>query len=341
LKGGNNISKWFKMFVFVLVVFVLIFGSIGLISIKISKKNYQKGREHQNSTNCIQPFKNAKQVDDLTLLKRNANKQITPWGVKATIKRGLNIKNGVKVAILDSGIKKNHPDLQNVVIKEFDAINSISSSKTEDVLGHGTAVAGIIAAQDNSIGVIGVNPDSILYSVKVLDEKGKGTLESVVKGINWCIEQHVNIINISFGFKADSDMLRKTVNKAINSGIIVVAAAGNNYIGNADFPARYKNVISVGSLDQNYNLLNFSLKGKVDVVAPGKDILSTNIHNSYSLYNGTSMSAAFVTGLFSLLIGSGYDMTSHAKVMTTIKKKSISIKKLQCKSKYDYRMLIY
>ncbi|NUK28825.1 S8 family peptidase [Parageobacillus sp. VR-IP] len=245
-----------------------------------------------------------KEVGNLKIKQREDGdlnyKQTITWGVKDTVinKINSNTKDIIKVAILDSGINKNHPDLKGQVVKEFNAINP--QEPVIDKLNHGTAVAGIIAAKDNSIGIKGVAPNVKIYSVKVLNDDGEGTIDNIIRGINWCIDQKVDIMNISFGFKSNNPKLKSIIDEARNSGIIIVASSGNNYIREVDYPARYENVISVGSINKEHQRVRFSPRGKIDFVAPGRGILSTNNKNGYSLFEGTSYSAAFITGLIAL-----------------------------------------
>ncbi|MDT2045895.1 S8 family peptidase [Priestia flexa] len=233
--------------------------------------------------------------------KHELSKQQETWGFKDTIINS-NIKNKkkVKVAILDSGINKEHPDLKREVKHEFNAVNS--NQTVEDKFNHGTSIAGIIAAKNNKIGIRGIVPSADIYSVKVLNDEGIGSVDNIVKGIEWSINQDVKIINLSFGMEKDSAELKRVIPKAISQGIIIVAASGNNYMKDVDYPAKYPNVISVGSIDKNHERLRFSPKGKIDVVGPGRDILSTNNHQGYSTFEGTSHSTAFVTGIIALYI---------------------------------------
>jgi subtilisin family serine protease len=241
-------------------------------------------------------------TDELQLLKEN-DKQIKPWGVQSLgikEKNNSNLEKKVKVAILDSGINKNHEDLKGKVVKEYNAIRP--NETVVDNYGHGTAVAGVLAANDNNIGILGVAPFVEIYSVKVLGDNGRGNIDSLVDGIKWCISNDVQIINISFGITMGNKELRSVINEAIESGIVVVASAGNTYGGNVEYPARYEDVISVTAVDSNYKVAKFSPKGKIDFAAPGVDVLTTTKDGSYSVHSGTSLAAAHVTGVISWII---------------------------------------
>lgn len=225
------------------------------------------------------------------------NKQVSPWGqdlmgVDNEIK-----KEKIKVAILDSGINDNHEDLDGKVVKKYNTLNN--SNKTRDDFNHGTAIAGIITANDNDKGVIGLDQNIEIYDVKVLDQEGHGSIEQLVKGIKWSITQNVDIINLSLGFQSDSTDLREVIKEAVSSGIIVIAAAGNTFNLGMDYPAQYDDVISVNAIDSELGLIDAAALGKTDFVAPGEEILSTNADGKYSLYSGTSFAAAYVTGALS------------------------------------------
>ncbi|MBB5355308.1 subtilisin family serine protease [Anoxybacillus mongoliensis] len=244
-----------------------------------------------------------RKLNDMQLLM-SSKRQIIPWGVNSVGTNKLLVKqepvSKVKVAILDSGINREHEDLKGKVVEEFNAINP--GQPLYDTYGHGTAIAGIIAASDNEIGIRGVSPNVEIYSVKVLDDKGRGKVRDLVRGIQWCIDNRVQVMNISFGMSSDNSELREAIETAINSGIIVVAAAGNNYGGKTDYPANYKDVISVTAVNSNYKMASFSARGKIDFSAPGVDILTTSNNGGYGMYSGTSLAAAYVTGIVAIIL---------------------------------------
>ncbi|MBB6447863.1 S8 family peptidase [Bacillus benzoevorans] len=238
------------------------------------------------------------------LQQKNLNlDQLTPWGVHkinaSVLWTELN-KEKIKIAILDSGIDKNHKDLKGVIQGEFNAINL--NEPIIDELGHGTAVAGVIAAQNNNIGLIGVSPDVYLYSVKVLDRDGNGSVEDFVKGIEWSINNDVNIINLSFGISKDNFLLEAAINKAISKGIIVVASSGNTYGGEVEYPAAYPKVISVTATEKDNDNASFTSKGKIDFSAPGVDIPILAPNDKYSINSGTSLATPYITGIVSLIL---------------------------------------
>lgn len=224
-------------------------------------------------------------------------------------------KQNVKIAIIDSGINKHHPDLD---IPLGNAVNFIQEGSTVyDEFNHGTAIAGIIAAKNNDVGIVGVANKAEIFDLKVLDDEGKGEIRNLIKAIEWCIENQIDIINISFGFQTSDDKLLNVIEKAHENNIIIVAAAGNTYGIGVDYPARYENVISVNSLNEDKNPLNSSAYGKIDVAAPGFEILSTDSNGKYSKFSGTSFSTAYVTGIIANLMSR--NLISKEDIKTELK----------------------
>lgn len=234
--------------------------------------------------------------------KASKQPQQISWGTKrigADKAWDTNTGKGVKVAVVDSGINK-HPDIKKNIKGEFNAIEP--GKPATDYYGHGTHVAGIIASRDNKVGVVGVSPDTSLYAVKVLDANGSGYLSDLTEGIEWCINNNIQIINLSLEVQNDSTILKESVKRALDAGIVVVSAAGNTCGGNAAFPAAYEGVISVGAIDENDKLSELSAVGKVDLCAPGVNILSTYLNDGYTTLSGTSIAAPHVTGVLALMM---------------------------------------
>lgn len=210
---------------------------------------------------------------------------------------------GIKVAVIDTGIAK-HPDLN---IKK--GISFVPYTKSfEDDHGHGTHVAGVIGAGKNPQGLKGVAPDVELYAIKVLDKEGQGYHSDVIKGIEWAVEQEIDIINLSVGGSEGSIFLEEALKKAYEDhNMLIVAAAGNNGHtlgkGNTvEYPAKYPSVIAVAATDRFDQRASFSAHGlEVELAAPGVRIQSTYLGNGYALLNGTSMAAPHVTAMLALL----------------------------------------
>lgn len=232
----------------------------------------------------------------------------------------------VKIAIVDTGIDKDHEDLAGKTAL-VDRINFTTSPTDDDLFGHGTHVAGIAAAMtNNGIGVAGVGYDTSLMSVKVLDDDGYGYYSWVANGIKWAADKGATVINMSLGGSGSSSTLQNAVNYAWNKGVVIVAAAGNSGNSSPTYPAYYPNVIAVAATDSNDVKASWSSFGKwVDVAAPGVDIFSTfpnhpytiNKGLGYDLGSGTSMSTPFVSGLAGLLWATNYG-TSNTAVRSRI-----------------------
>ncbi|MGR6004971.1 S8 family peptidase [Bacillus paranthracis] len=238
---------------------------------------------------------------------------------------------------MDNGIYKEHEDLKGKVVKEFNTINL--NNPIIDETGHGTAIAGIIAAENNNLGILGVMPNIQLYDVKVLDKQGKGDVDHLIKGIRWCIEQRVNILNISFGLQSESPELKKAIDEAVDSGIIVVAAAGNTYGLGVDYPAKYENVISISSVNKEFKRASSSAKGKIDFAAPGVDILSTNQDGGYSTYSGTSFATAFATGVIAALLAEGDNTLNLDQIKKILIERSIDLGSTGYDNEFGYGLI--
>lgn len=215
---------------------------------------------------------------------------------------------GVNVAIIDSGIDNDHPDLS---VKG--GVNFISKpswkipdpDKWDDDYGHGTHVAGIVAALDNDIGVVGVAPGANLYALKVLDRTGKGYVSDVIAAIEWATSNDIQVINMSLG-GGESDSLESACSSAYDNGngLILIASAGNG--GAVSYPAAYLSVIAVSATDSSDNLASFSSTGnEVELAAPGVDIYSTYKGGDYTTMSGTSMASPHVAGTVALVIAAG------------------------------------
>jgi len=205
----------------------------------------------------------------------------------------------IKLALIDSGVDYTD-DIDVKLRKNFVPGHEEVSILYEDISGHGTSVAGILAAKDNGEGITGINPNLELYSAKVLDENRKAPVSRVVEAIYWAIENDVDIINISFGTTTDSEELYEAIRAAYDAGILIVAAAGNS--GVVEYPAAYGEVIAVGSVDNMGNRSEGSAVGDaLELVAPGELVLSTGAFYGVAVFSGTSMAAPHVAGIASLL----------------------------------------
>ncbi|WCN36913.1 S8 family peptidase [Aneurinibacillus uraniidurans] len=228
--------------------------------------------------------------------------QVIPWGVKKIGAPKLwpeTTGKGVKIAVIDTGIARTHPDLRGRVKGGVDLVGGTIVDRKGNG-GHGTHVAGTIAAVNNRIGVVGVAPNASLYDVRAFNPDGEGELATIVQGIDWAITNKMDIINMSFGMTGDSPALHAAIKRASAAGICLIASAGNNG-GELQFPARYPEVIAVGASTKQGELAAFSAHGYgLDVTAPGVDILSTWPRNTYKKLSGTSMAAAHISGMAAL-----------------------------------------
>lgn len=249
-----------------------------------------------------------------------------PWGVKKINSEYVWEKckskgKEIKIGIIDTGIDKNHPDLKDNVKGGY---NFLELDDTDDILddnGHGTHVAGVIAALANQTGIIGVSPEASLYGVKCLDSEGIGEDYNIINGINWCVENKMDMVNMSFGDKETTKAEKDALDNAAENGVVCVAAAGNSGIGKdtMDYPARYSNVISVGATDKKDKRASFSSTGpRLDVMAPGEDILSTT-PGSYFAYSGTSMACPHVVGEIALLLSYNSELRNDPDRVTKIR----------------------
>jgi major intracellular serine protease len=244
-----------------------------------------------------------------------------PQGVKMTqapeIWHRSDKGKGVVVAVIDTGCDVEHPDLKDriVGVKNFTDENQSDEFNVVDYSGHGTHVAGTIAATLNGQGVAGVAPEAGLLIIKVLRKDPvtgsySGKYEWIIKAIDHAIVQKVDIISMSLG-GANDPGLHQAVQRAVKEQILVVCAAGNDGDGRHDtdefsYPAGYNEVISVGAIDFEGRSAYFTNSNNgIDIVAPGMDILSTYPGEKYVKMSGTSMSAPHVSGALALLINLG------------------------------------
>lgn len=235
-----------------------------------------------------------------------AKSQTLDWGVNRieapTAWASSFTGKGVKIGIVDSGIAT-HEDLS---IAGGVSFTSYTTSYLDDN-GHGTHIAGIIGAKNNGYGTVGVANEASLYAVKVLGKDGSGYLSEIIAGIDWCITNKMDIINLSLGSSTSSYALQQVVDKAYSQGILVVAAAGNDgtttgSLDTVNYPAKYDSVIAVSATDSRDARASFSSTGsKIEVAAPGVNILSTYLNNQYVSISGTSMAAPYVAGNLALL----------------------------------------
>ncbi len=243
----------------------------------------------------------------------------------------------VTVAVIDTGVRAGHPDLRGRVLKGWDFIGGDNAAT--DMNGHGTHVAGIIAAnKNNRRGIAGLAPSARILPVRVLDAAGNGHSAVVARGIVYAVNKGADVINLSLAGSQPDAQTRAAVAYAARRNVVVVAAAGNFGCGApTTYPAAYPNVIGVGAIDRNSNLAPYSQCGSyVDVVAPGSNVLSTTIYSphpslgcgygvNYCFLNGTSMATPYAAASAALLISrtKGKLRASKVRAIMTAKAKDI------------------
>lgn len=210
---------------------------------------------------------------------------------------------GVKVAVLDTGIDQHHPDLAG---NYRGGLNLVQPGlEPDDDNGHGTHVSGIIAAVRDGKGVAGVAPRAGLYAVKVADAEGSARESRIIKGLEWCVENGIQVANLSLGSLRYTEALRRAVEAAARAGVTLVCAAGNSR-GAVVYPAAYPESIAVTAGDVQDRLRPSSSRGpEVDFIAPGEGILSTYRGGRWEILSGTSEAAPHVTGLAALAVQAG------------------------------------
>jgi len=245
-----------------------------------------------------------------------------PWGISRVYNNTFILEKtsggeDVNVAILDTGITKTHRDLEARVkeCKDFTAVKiAITDGKCEDKNGHGTHIAGIIAADGGSdgLGIYGVAPAANLFAYKVCGTNGSCWSDDIAMAIKVAADQGANIINLSLGSDSESSLIAEAVSYAIDKDVLIIAAAGNDgpELGSIDYPAANPGVVAVGAFDVNNDIAEWSSRGinsktnpeiinegDIEFAAPGVIIESTWKDGGYVILSGTSMATPHVAGL--------------------------------------------
>jgi thermitase len=221
----------------------------------------------------------------------------------------------VDIAVVDSGVDQNHPDIGKIS-GQIDFVEN--DSIADDDSGHGTHVAGIAGAlTGNGTGIAGACPSCRLLIAKVLPADGVGTLEDVIDGIIWSADNGAEVINLSLGHYGTSTAEEDAVNYAWNKGAVVAGAAGNDSTNQRFYPAAYTNAIAVSATNQDDRLASFSnYGGWIDLAAPGVGVLST-VPDDYGYVSGTSMATPHVSALAGLISAQGYSASQIRNRMET------------------------
>lgn len=285
--------------------------SKGLTKIKKKGGKIQKEFKHfqavsaELSTTAVDDLKKDPEVLSIELDGLvQAQGDSIPWGIQkvqapAVHKDGVQ-GAGVNVAVFDTGISA-HPDL--TIKGGVSFVDGVTSYADDN--GHGTHVAGTIAAIADGNGIVGAAPEANLYAVKVMDANGSGRYSSIIEGLDWAIEHDIDVINMSFGGHENSKLLEKAIEKAYKNNILIFASAGNDGKSSDDsitFPARSPHVVAVGAVDEKAQRADFSSVGPdLELMAPGVAIQSTSNIGSYEAKSGTSMAAPHAAGVAALL----------------------------------------
>ena len=231
------------------------------------------------------------------------------------------------IAVLDTGILTEHPDLKNKIVQGYDFIdNDNIPYDTTSEFSHGTHVAGIIAAvSNNGSGITAINWHSRIMPIRVMGPEGMGNISTLISGIRWAVDHGANIINLSLASSGSSILLKEALQYALEHNVTVIAAAGNENTNHISYPARYQETISVGAIGPSRERAFYSNYGpELDLVAPGGNsenfsmvypyILSTSgPEKDYSWQQGTSMAAPHISGIVSLLYSTGITEPENIK----------------------------
>ncbi|MEK7603520.1 MAG: S8 family peptidase [Patescibacteria group bacterium] len=265
--------------------------------------------------------KEARPIRNNVKIQRATPLDQVPWGIEMVYDDHLLSKtsggDGMNVAVVDTGILISHPDLKNRIkdCKNFSNPRvPVVDGKCEDKNGHGTHVAGIIAADGGSdgLGIFGIAPAANIYAYQVCSASGSCWADDVALAIRTAADNGVNIINLSLGSDSPSSLIYDAVVYASGKNVLVVAAAGNDgpYVGSIDYPAANKEIVGVGALDVNKAVSDWSSRGinsqtvayvidngDIEFAAPGVSIESTWNDGGYAILSGTSMAAPHIVGL--------------------------------------------
>lgn len=263
----------------------------------------------------VEPDITVQAIEPTSKQSIDASSQLLPWGVDRigadTVHAADKTGAGADVAIIDTGIDADHPDLHSRLGTGAAAVTCSASDCTvpwDDDNNHGTHCAGIVNAISNNQGVVGVNTKATLHAVKVLNENGTGPVSNIAAGIQWVANQGYDVANMSFGTSQSSSLIRDACKYAHSKGVLLVAATGNSGPCSScvHYPAAYDEVVAVSATMSSDELASFSATGsQVELAAPGVMIPSTII-DSYAAFSGTSMATPHVVGAGAVLMANGY-----------------------------------
>lgn len=231
--------------------------------------------------------------------------QLLPWAIKE-----FNVENvwsksdgsNVVVAVIDTGCDTNHIDIKDNIVNGYNIISQ--SLNVIDGNGHGTHVAGTIAAINNSLGIVGISPKTKIMPIKALADNGSGSNNDVASAIDYAVEHGADIITMSLGSDYPSVRIEKSLINAEERKVAIFCASGNSGLQHeVNFPARYNQTICIGAVNRELMLCEFSCSGdSLDFLAPGADIVSCVPGNNYATMTGTSMATPFAAGCMALFL---------------------------------------
>jgi subtilisin family serine protease len=238
-------------------------------------------------------------IEEINDLSKN---QIIDWGVKQSkipetwkITKG----EGVKIIVIDTG----HPVHEDIGDNAKIGENFILNEPHEDLNGHQSHCTGIICSKNNKFGMVGVAPRSTCVSVKALNKNGSGTFDGLVKALEYAIDEKPDIVSMSLGSSRPHALIEQKIKTLYEMNIPVICAAGNSGHSGVNWPAAYEETIAVAAYDEMGRIASFSSKGpEVDWAAPGVNVYSTFLNNSYAVLSGTSMACPFMVGIVALML---------------------------------------
>jgi subtilisin len=228
-----------------------------------------------------------------------------PWGVrhvKAPEAWSKTTGYRIKVGVIDTGVDFHHPDLKHSIDRGINLL--YRTYLPQDDNGHGTHIAGTIAAANRLQGMIGVAPRASIHPVKAFDYNGTAYVSDIILGIDWCVRNRMDVVNMSFGMRNRSKSLLQAVDNAHRSGVLIVASSGNDGLrDDIDYPARYGQTIAVGATNRDGRIASFANRSDmIDIYAPGDKIISAWLSGRHREMSGTSMATSHVTGAVALLL---------------------------------------
>ncbi|WP_266077213.1 S8 family peptidase [Haladaptatus caseinilyticus] len=306
------------------------FNSIKVMTIRVPKR----------TATALEKNPNVRYVEANGTMEALA--ETLPWGIDRVDAEVAHANGdlgaGADIAIVDTGIDDDHPDLQDHLGsgKAFVSCgnggyfgncafsgnsNSCNNSWSDDN-NHGTHCAGIAAGDDNTEGVVGVSPNATLHAVKVLDCAGSGSFSDIAAGVEYVADQGWDVASMSLGGSSGSAALHDAIQYAYDNGVSLIAAAGNSgqCTDCVGYPAAYPETIAVASSNESDGQSSFSSQGpEVDIIAPGTDIYSS-VPGGYDTYSGTSMATPHVAGAVGQLMAQGYSARdAESQILSTAK----------------------